>query len=100
MSPSDDELGRKIREARERQDRETGALKPASSGSSNGSAGKALRVASDLVAALVVGGVMGYWLDRWLDTKPLFMIIMFFLGFAAGFLNIYRSQMDEMKKKD
>ena len=44
------------------------------------------------VAALIVGGFLGYWIDRWLGSKPWGMVIFFFLGFAAGFLNIYRSQ--------
>ncbi len=52
----------------------------------------AIRAATDMVAALVVGGALGYGLDSWLDTTPWFMIIMFFLGAAAGFVNIYRSQ--------
>ncbi|MBI3440457.1 MAG: AtpZ/AtpI family protein [Proteobacteria bacterium] len=57
--------------------------------------GQALRAGTDLVAALVVGGFLGYWIDRWLGSKPWGMIIFFFLGFAAGFLNIYRSQMGQ-----
>ena len=52
----------------------------------------ALRAATDMVAALVVGGGLGYGIDKWLGTKPWFMIIMFFLGAIAGFVNIYRSQ--------
>ena len=52
----------------------------------------AMRAATDMVAALVVGGALGYGLDNWLGTKPWFMITMFFLGAIAGFINIYRSQ--------
>ena len=29
---------------------------------------------------------MGFWLDRWLSTTPLFLLILFFLGILAGFL--------------
>jgi len=36
---------------------------------------------------------LGFWLDKWLGTMPLFLIVFFFLGFAAGFMNIYRAQM-------
>jgi len=32
----------------------------------------------------------GYHLDKWLDTTPIFFIIFFFLGVAAGALNIYK----------
>lgn len=51
-----------------------------------------LRAATDLVAGVAVGAFLGYLLDDWLNTKPLFMIVMFFLGFIAGFMNIYRWQ--------
>lgn len=60
---------------------------------SNSSAmGQAMRVGIELVAAVGVGTFMGYWLDQWLGTAPFGMIILFFLGFAAGFLNIWRAQ--------
>jgi F0F1-type ATP synthase assembly protein I len=37
-----------------------------------------------LVAAVVVGGLFGFFLDRWLHTKPVFMLILGGLGFFAG----------------
>ena len=58
-------------------------------------AAKAMRAGTDLVAAVFVGGFLGYWIDQWLGSTPLFMIIMLFFGFGAGFLNIYRSQMGQ-----
>jgi ATP synthase protein I len=91
------ELGQKIREARKKQD----ILDAKTAGKVNvetTSAGTALRASTDLVAALMVGGFLGYWIDHWLGTKPWGMIIFFFLGFGAGFLNIYRSQMGQTSK--
>ena len=52
--------------------------------------GFAMRIGTDLVAALVVGVGIGVLLDYWLDTKPWFLIVFFLLGAAAGFLNIFR----------
>ncbi|MEX2615164.1 MAG: AtpZ/AtpI family protein [Alphaproteobacteria bacterium] len=52
--------------------------------------GFALRIGTDLVAALVVGVGIGVLLDYWLETKPWFLIVFFLLGAAAGFLNIFR----------
>lgn len=95
MNQTPEELGRKIREARERQEETSGSQAQKEGQRDQTATGKALRAGTDLVAALAVGGFLGYWIDRWLDTKPLFMIVMLFLGFAAGFLNIYRSQMGE-----
>jgi ATP synthase protein I len=93
MSQTPDELGQKIKEALDRQNPPSTPPQQAAEGKNlpSGTA-QALRAGTDLVAALVVGGFLGYWIDRWLGTKPWAMIILFFLGFAAGFLNIYRSQ--------
>ncbi len=51
----------------------------------------AVRIGTELVAALIVGVGIGYFLDDWLDTKPWFLVVFFFLGSAAGILNVYRA---------
>jgi len=51
----------------------------------------AIRVGAELVSALIVGVVVGLSLDHWLDTGPWFLIVFFFLGAAAGVLNVYRA---------
>jgi ATP synthase protein I len=43
-----------------------------------------------LVSAVVVGGLLGYLLDRWLHTKPVFMLILGGIGFFAGVRDILR----------
>jgi len=55
--------------------------------------GQAMRIGAELISALVVGTGIGWFLDRWLDTKPWFMITFIFLGGAAGILNVYRVAM-------
>ncbi len=45
---------------------------------------------SELAAAMLVGGFLGYYIDRWFATEPLFFTICLFLGVAAGVLNIYK----------
>ena len=50
----------------------------------------ALRVAVELVSAVAVGSIFGYWLDFWFETKPWLLILFIVLGSIAGMLNIYR----------
>ena len=49
-----------------------------------------LRGMSEFVASVVVGGVIGWALDRWLGTSPGGLIIFVGLGTAAGFWSVYR----------
>ena len=44
-----------------------------------------------VVIALVLGTALGLWLDRLTGWSPLFFIVGFLLGLAAGILNIYRT---------
>lgn len=50
-----------------------------------------LRMSYELVAAILVGGLIGYGLDRWLGTTPWLFLVFFVLGFAAGILNLLRA---------
>jgi ATP synthase protein I len=43
-----------------------------------------------LVSAVVVGGLLGYFLDRWLHTKPVFLLILGGIGFFAGVRDVLR----------
>ena len=52
--------------------------------------GIGLRVGIELVSALVVAVAIGYGLDTLLGSKPLFIIVFFLLGGAAGVLNVWR----------
>ena len=60
-------------------------------GSNAASLGKALKISTELVAAVVVGSIIGFLLDDWFDTKPLLTICFFFMGVTAGILNVFRS---------
>ena len=60
-------------------------------GSNAASLGKALKISTELVAAVVVGSIIGFLLDGWFDTKPLLTICFFIIGVAAGMLNVFRS---------
>lgn len=90
MSESDDstpslgQLQERIDEAKRRQadkvQKEDEAVSP----------GDAMKMGVELVAGVAVGSTIGYFVDRWLGTMPLFFIVCFFLGAAAGFKNMIR----------
>ena len=61
--------------------------------------GSALKLGTELVAAVVVGTIIGFILDSWFDTKPWLIIVFFFLGSVAGILNIIRTA-KRMQKED
>jgi len=53
--------------------------------------GLGFRIGIELVVAIVVATGLGWAIDRWLGTRPWGMIVLFFLGVAAGMLNVYRA---------
>ena len=55
------------------------------------SLGKALKISTELVAAVVIGSTIGFILDNWFDTKPWLTIVFFFMGATAGILNVIKS---------
>ena len=61
--------------------------------------GGAFKLGTELIAAVAVGTIIGFILDSWFDTKPWLMIIFFFLGTAAGILNVIRTA-NRMQKED
>ena len=61
--------------------------------------GNAFKLGTELVAAVAIGTIIGFILDSWFDTKPWLIIIFFFLGAAAGLLNVIRTA-NRMQKED
>lgn len=55
----------------------------------------------DLVVSTVVGGGIGYILDKYLGTSPWLTFLFLILGAASGFVGIYRVilKMEEEEKK-
>ena len=64
---------------------------PNSKGSNTSNLGNALKISTELVAAVVVGSTIGFLLDNWFGTKPMLIICFFIMGVSAGILNVFRS---------
>ncbi|MCF6266101.1 MAG: AtpZ/AtpI family protein [Desulfuromusa sp.] len=52
-----------------------------------------------LVVSMLIGLAMGFYLDRWLDTSPMFTLIMLLIGIIAGFRNVYILTTRELKRQ-
>ena len=52
--------------------------------------GQLSTIGMSFVFALILGFGAGFWLDGAIGTKPWFTFIGFFVGLAAGVLNVYR----------
>lgn len=57
-------------------------------------------VGISLVASILIGLAMGVYLDRWLDTSPLFTLIMLLIGVISGFRNVYILTTRELKRQE
>ena len=53
--------------------------------------GVASRSLVDMIAGLLVGGFLGYWLDRWLGWAPYSLVTGLVVGFVAGANNAWRA---------
>ena len=48
------------------------------------------RIGTELIAAVIVGGLIGFGLDSWLGTKPWLLVVFVLLGNLAGLWNVFR----------
>ncbi len=85
------DLDRRLKAAQARRQDDKGRGDKAQGRAAGSGMGLGFRIAVDLVAALIVGVGIGLLLDIWLGTTPWLLIIFFFLGSAAGMLNVYRT---------
>lgn len=54
----------------------------------------AARAGLEFFSGVLAGSMLGYFIDKWLGTAPIFIVICLLLGSAAGMLNIYRFMND------
>ena len=63
-----------------------------------GQASAAWRMVTELVAGLGIGFGIGYTLDAWFGTTPVFLVLFILLGFAAG-VNVMLRTAKELQKE-
>ena len=90
LPPKSKDFAARLRALRER-------VRPSDDGDDPGrgvpqtAAGWVFRLSVELVVGLVVGGGIGWLLDRWLGTSPALLILFFLVGAAAGMYNVVRA---------
>ena len=59
--------------------------------------GIAFKMSTEMVAAVVVGTIIGFILDNTFGTKPWLILIFFFVGVIAGITNVVKSAKNMQK---
>ena len=90
------ELGAGLRRARGEPDPETPGPGRVNSREMN----LAFRVAIELAAAMFVGSLIGWFLDKWLGTTPWLLMLFLILGMASGTLTAFRAATSAGGKDD
>ena len=61
--------------------------------------GRYTAIGFQMVAVTLVFAAFGWWLDQRTGWEPVFLIVFFLLGSAAGFLVVYRAFQDGKESK-
>jgi len=89
--PNLDDLSKRLAAARAASEKKEGRSNTSRSELPSSMFGMAMRIGLELVVGVAVGAGIGYGLDHLLGTKPWMMILFFFIGAAAGMLNVWRA---------
>lgn len=82
-------LTRALEDRRSREPRLT-ALDEASANTTGRAFSLGIRVLSEFIAGIIAGSGIGWLLDEWLGTRPVFLLVFMTLGIITGFWNVYR----------
>ena len=53
--------------------------------------GSAMGASYTLIGAILILGTIGYFIDKWLDKSPIFLLIGLLLGIIVGFYEIAKT---------
>ena len=60
--------------------------------------GSAMGASYTLVGAVLLLGAVGYFIDKWQDTSPIFLLIGLLLGIVVGFYELAKTIWGKPKK--
>lgn len=58
------------------------------------------QIAFQMISPILIGVFIGIYLDRWLNTSPVLVIIFMVLGVCSGFLGTYKLMQKSVFKDD
>jgi len=61
--------------------------------------GRYMALGTQMVFTTVVIAAIGYWIDKKTGKSPVFLVVFFLLGSAAGFQVVYRAFRDDGAKR-
>lgn len=73
--------------------------KPKEQGKDFSQAEMAWRMVVELASGIMLGGSIGYGLDFWFGTKPIFLVIFILFGFAAGIRTVIGTARDMQERQ-
>ena len=94
------EIGQKLDALQSQKAQRAKADRSATGGSQQSSYGAAFKFAAELLVGVVVGGGLGWALDRQFGTAPWLMVLLVIMGFAAGLLNVVRAAQQAQAKNE
>ena len=59
-----------------------------------------MQVGLTMAGSILFCLAIGYYLDKWLNTKPIFIILFILLGIVGGAVTVYRQIMEATKKDE
>lgn len=56
----------------------------------SGAIGRAWRLSVEMIAGFLVCGGIGWFLDSWLGTRPVFLLVFVVIGMVVGVYNVFK----------
>ncbi|GAA4817194.1 hypothetical protein GCM10023232_11800 [Sphingosinicella ginsenosidimutans] len=79
-------LDRRLKQAQAQESARTGT----NAGAQGKGQAQGMRILSDLFGMPLGGALVGWLLDRWFGTRPVFLLALLFLGFCGAIWNVYK----------
>lgn len=95
-----EEIGQRLDALRSKKAERARTGRSSPGGTQQSAYGAAFKFAAELLVGVIVGGGLGWALDRQFGTAPWLMVLWVIIGFAAGLLNVVRAAQEAQTKNE